>query len=137
MLSGVTDTHALLWHTTGQARKIGRAARRIFENADKKDGSGLVYVPAIVLHEISSLLIKDKIELTEPFSRFVDSLEKHGFFIISDVTSQMVLSADNFKGIDDPMDRLIVGCAAFLELPLMTADERITQSNIVQVIWDD
>ena len=136
MLSGVADTHALVWYATGESRKIGSAAKRVFEGADRKDGSGIVYVPAIVLHEISSLLIGGKIELAEPFLDWVRSLEKHGFFVVLDVTSEMVVSADHFKSITDPFDRLIMGCAALLDQPLMTTDEMIANSELVQVMWD-
>jgi PIN domain nuclease of toxin-antitoxin system len=136
MLSGVADTHALVWYATGEFRKIGNIARNVFEAADRKDGSGIVYVPTIVLHEISSLLIGGKIELAEPFLRWVRSLEKHGFFVIVDVTPEMVVSADHFRAIADPFDRLIMGCAALLDEPLMTTDERIVNSRLVQVIWD-
>jgi PIN domain nuclease of toxin-antitoxin system len=136
MLSGVADTHALVWYATGEFRKIGNAARSVFEAADRKDGSGIVYAPTIVLHEISSLLIGGRIELADPFSHWVRSLERHGFFIIVDITAQTVVSADNFKGIPDPFDRLIMGCAALLGQPVMTADERITNSKLVQIIWD-
>ena len=41
MLSGITDTHALVWYASGASNKLGVAARRIFEAADRKDGSGI------------------------------------------------------------------------------------------------
>ena len=34
MLSGVADTHALVWFATKQFKKIGAGARRIFAAAD-------------------------------------------------------------------------------------------------------
>jgi PIN domain nuclease of toxin-antitoxin system len=136
MISGVADTHPLIWYATGQLNRIGRSARRIFEAADRKDGSGMVYVPAIVLHEVSSLLIGEKIELAEPFPYWVRALEKHGFFVIVDVGPAMIIPADSFRGIADPFDRLIMGCAALLEQPFLTRDERITVSNNVAVIWE-
>jgi len=136
MLAGVTDTHALVWFATGETRKLGGSAKRIFEAVDRKDGTGFISVPTVVLHEISSLLIGEKIRLAVTFADWVRSLERHGFISIVDVSAEMVLRSDNFKGIADPFDRLIMGCADWLEQPLITVDENIIGSKLVQVIWD-
>jgi PIN domain nuclease of toxin-antitoxin system len=136
MLSGVADTHALVWYASGASNKLGAAARRIFEAADRKDGSGMVIIPTVVLHEISSLLIAEKIKLGTNLADWIRSLEKHGFFQIVDVNAEMVLRSDNFKNIADPFDRLIMGCADFFEQPLITIDSTITDSHLVQIVWD-
>lgn len=47
----VTDAHALIWAATGQRRKLGRNARRMFEAVEA--GKAAVYVPATVVAEIS------------------------------------------------------------------------------------
>jgi PIN domain nuclease of toxin-antitoxin system len=136
MLIGVTDTHALVWFATRQHNKIGLGARRVFAAADRKDGSGLVTVPTAVLHEISCLLIAKKIKLDSDFSSWVTALDKHGYFRIADVDADMVVASHSFQSIDDPFDRLIMGCSALLEQPLLTTDRMITESNVIQVIWD-
>jgi PIN domain nuclease of toxin-antitoxin system len=136
VLSGITDTHALVWFASGASARLGAAARRIFEAADRKDGSGMVVIPTVVLHEISSLLIAEKIKLGTNLAAWVRSLEKHGFFQIVDVNAEMVLRSDNFKNIADPFDRLIMGCAYFFEQPLITKDGIITDSHLVQIVWD-
>jgi PIN domain nuclease of toxin-antitoxin system len=136
MLVGIADTHALVWFATRNSRKIGASARKIFEAADRKDGSGFVTVPTVVLHEISSLLIGERIEMATGLSDLVRLLETHGFFKIVDVTAEMVLRSHNFKAISDPFDRLILGCADLLQQPLMTVDDKITKSGLVQVVWE-
>lgn len=85
MLSGVTDTHPLVWFLAGNARKLGAAALRVFEAADRKDGSALVIVPVMVLHEISSLEIGGRINLPLEFHHLVRALERHGAFQIVDI----------------------------------------------------
>ena len=136
MLGGVTDTHALLWFVTGKLEKLGTRARKIFEAADRKDGSGLVTVPAIVLHEISWLITTKDIKLAVSFSDWVRQLEKHGFFPILNVDAEAVIRSADFQQITDPFDRLIMGCAALLEQPLITTDQKITQANVVEVLWE-
>src|ERR1700693_5314853 len=101
MLSGVADTHALVWYASGASNKLGVAARRIFEAADRKDGSGMVIIPTVVLHEISSLLIAEKIKLGTNLADWTRSLEKHGFLQIVDVSDEMVLRSADLKNIDD------------------------------------
>lgn len=136
MLGGVTDTHALVWFANNQHNKLGEGARRIFAAADRKDGSGLVTVPTAVLHEISSLLIANKVQLNVNFADWVRDLDRHGFFPIIDVTADMVVASHSFQGITDPFDRLIMGCSRLIDQPLLTVDERITESNLVEVVWD-
>lgn len=136
MLSGVADAHALVWYASGASNKLGVAARRIFEAADRKDGSGMVIIPTVVLHEISSLLIAEKIKLGTNLADWTRSLEKNGFLQIVDVSAEMVLRSDNFKNIADPFDRLIMGCADLFEQPPITVDSIITDSHLVQVVWD-
>ena len=96
----------------------------------------MVIIPTVVLHEISSLLIAEKIKLGTNLADWTRSLEKHGFLQIVDVSAEMVLRSDNFKNIADPFDRLIMGCADLFEQPLITADSIITDSHLVQVVWD-
>jgi PIN domain nuclease of toxin-antitoxin system len=136
VLGGVADTHALLWFALGQPNKLGHGARRIFEGVDRQDGSALVIVPTVVLHEISSHRIADKVALKSSFSQWVRSLEKNSFIQVLDVTAEMVIRSDGFQQIDDPFDRLIMGCANLLEQPLITIDEKITDSRLVETIWD-
>jgi PIN domain nuclease of toxin-antitoxin system len=136
MLEGVTDTHALVWFATNQLNKIGDSARRIFTAASRQDGSGIVTVPTTVLHEISCLLIANKVRLRLDFSRWVAGLGKDRYFRIVDVTAEMVVSSHAFRSINDPFDRLIMGCSAQMDQPLLTGDQRITDSKAVQVIWD-
>jgi len=136
MLGAVADTHALVWFATNQHGRLGQAAQKIFTAADRKDGSGLVFVPAVVLHEISNLIIANKIKLSWAFSDWVRALDKHGYFPIVDVTADMVVAAHSFEAIVDPFDRLIMGCSALLEQPLITVDVSITESNLVEVVWD-
>jgi len=136
MLSGITDTHALVWYASGASNKLGATARRYFEAADREDGSGIVIIPTVVLHEISNLLIAGKINLGIDFAPWVRFLEKHGFFQVFDVNTEMVLRSHLFNNIADPFDRLIMGCADLFEQPLITTDSTITDSHLVQIVWD-
>lgn len=136
MLAGVSDTHPLLWFATSQHQKLGRTARKIFEAADRKDGSGLIIIPSIVLHEVSSLLIANRVTLGRSFADWINSIKRHGFFQIMDITADMIVESSHLKTIADPFDRLIMGCSLLLEQPLITIDREITDSHLVETVWD-
>jgi predicted nucleic acid-binding protein len=46
----VTDTHVLVWYTSGQLRRLSRRARRAFAEAEA--GRSTIRVPTIVLMEV-------------------------------------------------------------------------------------
>ena len=93
-------------------------------------------IPTVVLHEISSLRIANKVILKKSFAEWVNSLERNGFLQVVDVGTEMVVRSDSFQLIADPFDRLIIGCAHLLEQPLITIDADIIKSSLVETIWD-
>jgi PIN domain nuclease of toxin-antitoxin system len=48
----------------------------------------------------------------------------------------LLLEASALTGIRDPYDRLIVAQARMTPAPLITADEKIHASRLVQTVWD-
>ena len=65
----VTDTHPLVWYASGQRRKLSKRVIRIFEDADRN--TVLVYVPVMVLWEVSMLIRGRRLELRQPFDHWV------------------------------------------------------------------
>ena len=47
----------------------------------------------------------------------------------------MTLRIDSDLGIRDPFDRMIVAAARTLALPILSADERIAESGLVDIVW--
>jgi PIN domain nuclease of toxin-antitoxin system len=68
----VTDTHSLIWYFTRQYRKLSRRALEAFEQAER--GEAFVYLPAVVLREISRHDQLGVIRLNEPFEDWVEAL---------------------------------------------------------------
>jgi predicted nucleic acid-binding protein len=46
----VADTHALIWYAGQRWNKLGRDARRVFEEVEA--GNGAIFVPALVMVEL-------------------------------------------------------------------------------------
>ena len=61
----VTDTHPLLWFTSGKHRKLSPRALRAFRNA--KAGKSLIHIPLPVLWEVILLLRRGRIRLETSF----------------------------------------------------------------------
>lgn len=43
----VTDTHALIWAIDGNRKRLGKHARKMFDNAD--EAKCAIYIPALAL----------------------------------------------------------------------------------------
>ena len=128
----VADTHTLIYHSWGQKSRLGPRAKRILSQAEAAET--LVHLPTIVLWEVANHLVDGRIRPLSNFEQWCRSLASHkGFSIVPlewfDVNEARRLP---FK---DPADRLIVGTAIRLDLPLITRDREIVDSGLVETIW--
>ena len=129
--AAVTDTHALLYHAAG--RGLGPKAAAIFEAAEARDAQ--IYVPMAVIWEVTLLARAGKINLRRNTRAFFTDLFTNPAYQPFDLTSEQVFGADELRFNRDPFDALIVAAAQEMELPLITRDAEIAQSNTVRVIW--
>ena len=128
----VTDTHPLVWYASGQRRRLSRRVVRIFESADRN--TALVYVPAMVLWEVSTLVGRGRVELRQPFDHWAQMLPRRGFEVVP-VDLPLVLEARWLTFSRDPFDVSIVATAKLKDLPLITKDETIIDAGVVEVTW--
>jgi PIN domain nuclease of toxin-antitoxin system len=129
----VTDTHALLWFATGAHRRLGRAARRLFERAD--DGYAAIYVPTLVLVEVAENVRLGRVALETGFLAWEEALFASGHFFPVDLTREIVRSAETLYEIPQRGDRLIAATAVVLECSLVTRDPQIAASARVAAVW--
>jgi len=59
----VTDTHPLIWYSTGNHSPLSRRVTTAFQKAETAEA--LIYVPAVVFWEIALLENLGKIKLNE------------------------------------------------------------------------
>jgi PIN domain nuclease of toxin-antitoxin system len=127
----VVDTHAFVWWTS-RPKRLGRAAARALRDVDA--GRARAWIPAIVGVELTLL--------AEHGRRFagVAEVEAATFrndhvrvlpFDLAQATEFALLGA-----LSDPFDRMVVATARAAGHPLLTADEPIAESGLVEVIWD-
>jgi PIN domain nuclease of toxin-antitoxin system len=75
-----TDTHSLVYYVTGLKAKLSRRALRAFQQAEQ--GEAYVYIPAVVLWEISRLEKEGEIRLNESYEEWAAALLAHPCAII-------------------------------------------------------
>ena len=131
----VTDTHSLLWWgDAARQKKVGRRARRHFRRADEEHAA--IYVPTMVIAEISELVHLGRIELAVPFGAWLDALERSRSYLIADLTADVVRCANDLLAIAERGDRLIAATARSLNVPLITRDQHIGAASGVALLWD-
>lgn len=130
----VTDTHALIWHLTGNS-KLSAKAKAIFQNADV--GIHQIIIPSIVLIEMVYLVEKGRIR-NSSFDRILQLLENvDASYEEAPINMEIVKVLQRIPRLEVPdmPDRIITATAYQLHLPLITCDEKIKKSKTVKVIW--
>ena len=128
-----TDTHALLWYTTGPSRKLGREARALFRRAER--GQATIYVPVLVLVEVAEAIRRGTIRADGGYSRWAEQLLASAGFVAVDLTPSIVRDAEGLYMIPERGDRLIAATASHLECPLITKDPAVARVPGLKTIW--
>ncbi|MCI0489624.1 MAG: type II toxin-antitoxin system VapC family toxin [Blastocatellia bacterium] len=129
----VTDTHSLIWYMTGLFNKLSRRALRAFQAAER--GEAFIYVPAVVLWEISRLEKAGEIRLNEPYRDWSAALFAHPCFECVALDEDVIAEARDYIFTRDVFDAVIVATAKLKDVPLITRDVAIIDSNIVEIFW--
>jgi len=131
----ITDTHPFIWYMSKQFSKLPAKVNKIF-HAAKQGGGGHIWVPQIVLWELSGL-IKKTSRITVRIS--LQELVRENFYAKSisviDLDTEDVLHAHNMAFISDPFDALIMAVALRLKVPLITGDQKIHDSKQCEIFW--
>ena len=130
--AAVADTHAILFHAAG-GRGLGSKAAAMFERCERQQA--IIYVPAIVMWEVSLLARVSRVNLRRTVRGFFDDLFSNPSYQPFDMTAEQICIADELRFSRDPFDLLICAAARALDLPLLTRDADIRTAGVVRVIW--
>ena len=130
--AAVTDTHPLVFHAAGGG-PLSRKAAALFDRCERRQT--IIYVPAAVIWECSVLSRVGRIDLEGGIRKFFNDLFSNPAYQPIDLTPEQVYVADDERFMRDPFDGLIVAAARTMELPLITRDRAIHESEVVDVIW--
>ena len=129
----VTDTHPLVWYAGNVHSKLSRKVKRIFERA--WEGEALIYIPAVVLWEVSFLIKDGEFRIKQEFGQWVTALAARPGFDVAALDAEIIRESFYFTFNDDPFDHAIVATAKIKDLSLITKDQAITGSRLVDVEW--
>ena len=128
----VVDTYALIWYAGQRWHKLGRDARRVFEEVDS--GNGAIFVPALVMVELAEAARRGDVKLPGGVIDFGRRLFASNHFIPVDLTWEVVQGAEELWVIPERGDRLIAATALELDYPLITRDPEIAAAGL-ELIW--
>jgi PIN domain nuclease of toxin-antitoxin system len=135
MIRYVCDTHPLVWHLSSDQR-LSAMSKRIFASADA--GLAQVLMPGIVLIEMVYLVEKGVVK-REFFDQTVTLLDTpNGSYQVATLDQRVahtMLTQVAWAAVPELADRIVVATALSLGLPLITKDQTIRNSGIVQGAW--
>lgn len=130
----VTDTHPLVFWSSDRKQRLGKRARRIFQEVEQ--GRHSIIVPVVVLEETARLVEKKVIRLAVSFRRWAEELDRSANVQVQPYTIDILLESVALVAIRDPADRVIVATARHFRCPLITADDVIQDGKWVDTVWE-
>jgi len=115
-----------------EARKLSRMQLRALESAVQR-GEPVAF-SAISLLEIAILASGEKPALKVQLDEFFQDLNSHALFRVLPLTYEVALEAASLSPLRDPADRTIAATARVHRLRLVTSDQGIIESKLVQVV---
>ena len=126
------DTHVVVWSAL-EPNRLSKKAVLAIEDARKTDRP--LFISDITLFEVANLIRRQRVVIHIPLDSFLEELES--WLVIVPINRQIASLSVQLPDAypSDPMDRLIGATAMARGLPLITADERIRKSKVLETIW--
>ena len=126
----VLDTHTLFWYFE-YPHLLSPAADAVFRLAAV--GEARIIVPAIVVAEFYHLT--QKVGAPVLPSALLSNINSSREFIFSELGQGQLEKMEEFAGVTEMHDRLIVAEALVYKAPIVTSDAVLRGSGAVEVIW--
>ena len=115
------DTHILIWWIDDSPRLSQRYRQIIDERQDQGLG-----ISIYSCWEIAKLVEYGKLELKVPIEDWLEIALSHPNLQSIDLTIPIIIKSTQLPDFHkDPADQMIVATSIILEIPLLTADEKI------------
>ena len=127
------DTHVRAW-LTADPRRLSRAAAAAIRRAIE---SGGISFASVSLWELATLFARGHLRAPGTIESSVRSVIEKTGVIIHEITPEIAALATAFPDDypQDPADRLIGATARSLGLALVTRDQRVLDSKLLETIW--
>jgi PIN domain nuclease of toxin-antitoxin system len=125
----LADTITIVRHFS-KTGKIGGSAREIISGVEH--GEHHLFISIISLVEIMYLSQKKRIKIS--LEETLERINESDNYSVVDLTAQIVSLAENIQ-FPEIFDRLIIATAKYLGIPMLTSDEEISATDIIETIW--
>jgi PIN domain nuclease of toxin-antitoxin system len=125
------DTHALVWYLS-RPKRLARSARSLLRDADA--GRASVLVPAIVAVELT--LLREAGRNTVGVPQLEALMAAQPAFTLFPLDLAQATEFALLQSVRDPFDRMILAAARVAGAPLITADEAIHASALIDAVWE-
>lgn len=127
------DTHVFYWAAVAP-RKLSRDALRAVEKGGR---TSALSISSVTLFELAQFMrgrmIRGAGSVQGAIEAFLSALRPAVHEISLDIAVAAADLPRSFPG--DPMDRLIAATSIVVGIPLVTKDERMLDSGLVETIW--
>ncbi|HKT24132.1 MAG TPA: type II toxin-antitoxin system VapC family toxin [Terriglobales bacterium] len=126
------DTHVVLWSALEPDRLSKKAVVAI---EDTRNTDRPLFISDITLFEVANLIRRQRVVIHISLDSFLEELES--WLVVVPINRQIASLSVQLPDAypSDPLDRLIGATAMVRGLPLITADERIRKSKVLETIW--
>lgn len=127
------DTCAIIWDALND-KQLTPAARKAIQNAD--DHSALI-ISDISIWEISMLLKKGRIDIDSTAVNFINLFLQSRNVSVVQISPEIAQLSVNFDAEinNDSADRIIAATSIIHNAQLVTADNNLIKSVIIDTIW--
>ena len=126
----VVDTHSLYWFRTDPQR-LSPTAVAVFRLASLDEVR--IIVPAIVVAEL--YFLTQKVGFPIPPSVLLLDIMQSNEFVFSELGRAQLEAMEEVEAIPEMHDRLIAAEARVHQAPIISRDEALKASGVVEVIW--
>jgi len=127
------DTCAIIW----DALKRDKLSKNALNAINKADESNALIISDISIWEISMLIKKKRIEIDSTAANFINLFLQSRRVSVQSISPEIAELSVNFdfEINNDPADRIIAATSIILNTQLVTADQNLINSQMINTVW--
>jgi len=127
------DTCAIIWDALDQNHLSTKAKKAI----DRADQNNALVISDISIWEIAMLIKKGRIEIDTTAAHFLNLFLQSRNISVIQISPEIAELSTHFGAniSNDPADRLIAATSIIYNAQLITADQKLIESELVDTLW--